>query len=157
MFDEVCIMKYDKFTIITEYGVSAGGHFERIRTYIYNLKGSNHNNFALIGILICQNLGLDTKNIFLCLLVQKLCDFIGKWRPFWILAILEHSRYYYFASCRFHTLRRFNKINVWWSLYHEIWQMYDYHIIWSFRWRPFWKWPGIPLLQWKFRRKHLLC
>jgi hypothetical protein len=28
MFDEVCIMKYDKFTIITEYGVFAGGHFE---------------------------------------------------------------------------------------------------------------------------------
>ena len=45
--------------------------------HIYNLKGSNHNNCALIGILICQNLGLDTKNIFLRLLVQKLCDFIG--------------------------------------------------------------------------------
>ena len=61
--------------------------------HIYNLKGSNHNKFALIGIIIGQNLGLDTKNIFLWLLVQTLCDFIGKWRPSWILAILEHSKY----------------------------------------------------------------
>jgi hypothetical protein len=26
-----------------------------------------------------------------------------------------------------------------------------------FRWWPFWKWPGKPLLQWKFNRRHLLC
>ena len=48
---------------------------------MYNLKYSNHNNLALIGKIVCQNLGLDTKNIFLCSLVQKLCGHLGFW-PF---------------------------------------------------------------------------
>ena len=108
--------------------------------HIYNLKGSNHNNFALIGILICQNIGLDTKNIFLCLLrlyrkMAVILDF-SHFGTFKILILCFLS---------IHTLRRFNKFFFWWSLYHEIWQIYDSHRLWGFCWRPFWKWPGIPL------------
>ena len=55
---------------------------------------SNHKYVVIIGILICQNIWLNTKNIFLCPLVQQYGILHLKkpeiWWPSWIFANLQY-------------------------------------------------------------------
>ena len=71
------------------------------KTYLVAQICSNHIYFIFIGILIHENLGLDTKITFLLQLEQKLWNIyrntVWNWRPSWIF--LENQLGQEFDSC----------------------------------------------------------